>query len=84
MRLKWVNGHRPLALHAAASSFIGSASAPAALNGTSGSRVSRSRTSSIAQNTPSPRTSPTDGWLACSFAQRRADHVGAEQRGRAR
>src|SRR4051794_15594441 len=42
-RLKCVNGHTPLALHAAARSFIGLASAPAALYGTSGSRVSRLR-----------------------------------------
>jgi len=44
------------------------AAAPVALNGTSGSRVSRSRTSSIAQKTPSPRTSPTDGCRAASSA----------------
>ena len=37
------------------------ASSPDALYGTSGSRVVRLRTSSTAQNTPSPRTSPTDG-----------------------
>ena len=60
-RLKCVNGHKPFALQAAASSTIGFVSAPAALYGTSGSRVARSLTSSIAQNTPRPRTSPTLG-----------------------
>ena len=43
--------------------------APVALNGTSGSRVARSRTSSSAQNTPSPRTSPT---LGCRSASSRS------------
>ena len=66
MRLKWENGQTPFALQAATTSFIGAAASPAALNGTSGSRVSRSRTSSMAQNTPRPRTSPTDGWRSCS------------------
>ncbi len=46
---------------------MGFASAPVALNGTSGSRVLRFFTSSSAQNTPSPRTSPTDGCLSASF-----------------
>ena len=80
-RLKWVNGHSPRALHAAARSTIGLLSAPAALYGTSGSRVPRSRTSSMAQNTPSPRTSPTDGWRAGDLRQRRPDDVVAEVAG---
>ena len=54
IRLKWVNGHRPSALHAAVNSAIGAAASPAALNGTSGSRSRWSRTSSTAQNTPRP------------------------------
>ena len=48
---------------------MGAAAAPDALNGTSGSRVCRSRTSSIAQNAPSPRTSPT---LGCRSASARS------------
>ena len=44
------------------------AAAPDALNGTNGSRVERLRTSSMAQNTPSPRTSPTASWLALSLS----------------
>ena len=54
---------------------------PTALYGTSGSRVARSRTSSIAQNTPRPRTSPTDGWRVGHLGERRADDVGAEVAG---
>lgn len=60
-RLKWANTSRPC-LHAATTSATGAAAGPAALNGTSCSRVSRSKTSSMAQNMPSPRTSPTEGW----------------------
>ena len=80
-RLKCVNGHRPFALHAAARSSIGLASAPAALNGTSGSRVSRLRTSSIAQNAPRPRTSPTLGVLGLDLVELGPDDVGAEHAG---
>ena len=71
-RLKCVNGQSPDFLHAAANAAIGAASAPDALNGTSGSRVSRSRTSSIAQKSPRPRTSPTDGCVSVKRARRGA------------
>ena len=54
---------------------------PAALNGTSGSRVGGRGTSSIAQNTPRPRTSPTTGGASAMLAQRRADDVVAEVAG---
>ena len=77
-RLKCTNGQRPACLHAAATAAIGAASAPLALNGTSGSRVAASRTSSIAQNRPSPRTSPTDGCCAAIVAQARLDDARAE------
>jgi hypothetical protein len=66
VRFMWMNGHRPAVLHAWPNSAIGAAAGPLALKGTSGSRVDRSRTSSSAQNTPSPRTSPTEGWLSAS------------------
>src|SRR5690349_19742336 len=67
VRFMWMNGHSPADLQALPNSAIGAAAAPLALNGTSGSLVDRSRTSSSAQNTPSPRTSPTEGcWSASS------------------
>ena len=65
MRLDTTNGHRSCRLQAAANSAIGASAGPEALNGTSGSRVVRSRTSSIAQNAPRPRTSPIAGCRSC-------------------
>ena len=54
VRLKCTNGHSPRCLQAAANSAIGAAAGPEALNGTRGSRVAGSRTSSSAQKTPEP------------------------------
>ena len=59
---------KPRFLHSAANQALAFASAPAALNGTSGLRVSRLRTSSIAQNTPRPRHHQLMDAFAFSFS----------------
>ncbi len=51
---------------------MGDVSEPLALNGTSGWRVARSRTSSIAPKTPRPLTSPTDVCLSASSTSSRS------------
>ena len=58
---------RPFAIAVLPMRAIGAAASPEALNGTSISFVARSRTSSMPQKRPSPRTSPIDGCFACSF-----------------
>jgi hypothetical protein len=59
-----MNGQRPACLQAAATFVMGAASAPDALNGTSGSRVAASVTSSIAQN-----SCPTGYFADNTYAQ---------------
>src|SRR2546430_3312703 len=51
------------------SAATGANSSTLALKGTSGSRVSRSRTSSMPQKSPLPRISPIEGWRSCSRAR---------------
>jgi hypothetical protein len=63
MRLKFANGSRPFCLHAASTEFIAGLDPP---YGANGARVCWSATNSTAQNTPSPRTSPTQRCLAAS------------------
>ena len=75
MRLKWTKGHSPRPCTRCQHLVHRRASAPAALKGTSGSRVARSRTSSMAKKQPRPRTSPTTGCRSAMLAQRGADHV---------
>ena len=81
VRLKCVNGHRPRCLQAAANSFIGAAAGPAALNGTSGSRVS----SSLHQLDGPEHAEAADladaGVARGDLGQRRPDDVGAEVAG---
>ena len=61
MTLENDDRYSPASIAAALMRLIGAAAGPLALNGTSGSRVSRSFTSSMPQNMPTPRTSPIDG-----------------------
>ena len=79
MRLKCENGHTPLALHAATTSFIGAAASPAALNGTSGSPGLP-----VPHQLDGPEHAQAahlaDGRVALlQLPQRRADHVGAQR-----
>ena len=66
MRLKFTNGSRPRFLHSATTAFTAGLVPP---YGASGSRVARSATSSMAQNAPVPRTSPTHSCLRASSAR---------------
>ncbi len=65
----FTNGQIPCFFAAAPKAAIGAFASPAALYGTSGSRVSRFFTRSRAQNMPTPRTSPT---LGCRSASSRS------------
>ena len=80
VRLKCRNGHRPRSPAGRGEAFIGAAAGPAALNGTSGSRVSRSRTSSSGPEDAQAAYLADRGVPLGQLGQAGPDDVGAEPR----